>query len=233
MKTMNKEKFNNFVIPLPALCLLIVPYFSLMPKHPCQKRKKGWTHFECSQMTNYGFHTSQHTDLDWTFGMVMINLIVHMWHLWITFLIRTLSCIPMMSYLGSNNSNTTLMSLVPPCLSSAPCYSYSLDSYLGSTSTLSIRIWSIVLQNSWLQRSSMTTLSRKDITTTWKSSSGTIACEATNDGNSHPPPGTHTTPEFLDLIAPWDQPHTAYSWMMMSVMTSMTLTLCNKPSSPA
>ncbi len=93
MNTIIKEEHNNFVIPLPALCSLFEQQIFLMPEHNLVKggkkerlifnaaKRPTMDSFPINLMTS----TKHNPKLGCKFGVVIANLLVHIWNLWISF----------------------------------------------------------------------------------------------------------------------------------------------------
>ncbi len=93
MKTMNKEECNNFVIPMQVWILQFTPHILLTPQHNHVKegKKDKLILNTAEQLTkdtitiNIMTSTKHGTELDCTFGKVMIALLIHISNLHISF----------------------------------------------------------------------------------------------------------------------------------------------------
>ncbi len=93
MKTTNKEECNNFIIPKPVWISLFVIHIFLIPQHNLVKEeKKERLIFNAAEQPtmeaipiNLITSNNQGTELDCTSSMVMIDLLIHIWNLHISF----------------------------------------------------------------------------------------------------------------------------------------------------
>ncbi len=93
MRTMKKDKHNNFVIPLPAWVSHFVPHIFLTPQHNLVKEgKKYRTIFNAAEWPtvdaipiNFMTSTKEGTEMDCAFGLVLVRQLAHMLSLHIIF----------------------------------------------------------------------------------------------------------------------------------------------------
>ncbi len=89
MKTMNKEECNNFVIFLLAWIARFTPHIFLMLQHNLVKEgSKDQLIFNATECPTkdvipviLSTSIKDRSELDFTFGTVMMDLIIHLWNL--------------------------------------------------------------------------------------------------------------------------------------------------------